>query len=167
MLTKCSARIEAGDGGAGVELEILWLGHRNADIFAHHFRREGAGDGLEGHPVRDFLQQVRGETPETARAVAAHFRLAAIGIVIAEFEIRAFFGGFDRQQTVRADAAVAVAEGFDGFGVEGNREIAIVDDDEVIAGTVHFVEVEEHGNGMDRGGVSTGGIRPCGNALGP
>jgi hypothetical protein len=40
---------------------------------------------------------------------------------------------------------VAIAEGFDGVFVERGGEVAVVDDDEVISGAVHFVEVEEHG----------------------
>jgi uncharacterized protein (DUF169 family) len=58
-------------------------------------------------------------------------------------KVRAVFGGFHGEQAVGSDAAVAVAEGLDGVGVEGDREVAVVDDDEVIAGAVHFVEVEE------------------------
>jgi hypothetical protein len=39
---------------------------------------------------------------------------------------------------------MAVAESGDGVLVEGDGEIAVVDDDEVIARAVHFVEVEKH-----------------------
>ena len=49
------------------------------------------------------------------------------------------------EQAVRADATVAVAEGLDGQTVEFDREVAVIDDDEVITGTVHFIKVEEHG----------------------
>jgi hypothetical protein len=41
--------------------------------------------------------------------------------------------GFDCEQSVGADAAVAVAEGFDRLRVELDGEVAVVDDDEVIA----------------------------------
>ena len=138
--------VEAGDFGVGVELEVLGLGHRDAHVLADHFRGQRAGDGLEGDFFQHDFPEMRGEAAETTRAVAAHFRLAAVRIVVAETEIRAFLGGLDGEQPIRPDPAVAVAERGDGVGVEflGEREVAVVNDDEVVAGAIHFEEVEEH-----------------------
>jgi hypothetical protein len=137
--------IETGDFDAGVEFEILRDRHGDADIFTDHFGGEGSGDRFKGHTLREFWQKMSGESAEATGTIAAHFCFSAVGIVVAEPEIRAIFRGFHGQQAIGADAAVAIAKSFDGFGVEGNREIAVVDDNEVIAGAVHFVEVEEHG----------------------
>ena len=97
-----------------------------------------------------------GEAAEAARAVAAHLGFAAVGVVITETEIRAFRGGLDGEQSVGSDAAVAVAESGDGVGVEvlGEREVAVVNDDEIVAGAVHFEELEEHGGWMSGWNVS-------------
>src|SRR5690606_35159726 len=81
---------------------------------------------------------------EATRAISAHFSLAAISIVVAEPEVGAVLGGLDGEQAIRANAAVAVAKMGDLIAVELEGEIAVVDDDEVVAGTVHFVEVKEH-----------------------
>jgi len=139
---------EAGDRGAGVELEVLGLGHGDADVLADHLGGEGAGDGFEGDFLENDFPEVGGEAAEAARAVAAHFGFAAVGVVVAETEIRAFPGGLHGEQAVGADAAIAVAERGDGVGVEVDGEVAVVNDDEVIAGAVHFEKVEEHGDGM-------------------
>ena len=69
--------------------------HRDAHIFLDHVRRECAGHRFEGDNVFCFLGQIRGETSEAARAIAAHFRLAAIGIVVAEFVISTLLGRFN------------------------------------------------------------------------
>ena len=99
---------------------------------------------FEGHALEDDFPEVGGEAAEAARAIAAHFGFAAVGVVVAETEVRAFPGGLHGKQSVRADAAVAITEGGDGVGVEVDGEVAVINDDEVIAGTVHFEEVEEH-----------------------
>ena len=85
---------------------------------------------------------MRREPAEAARAIPAHFRLAAVRIVIAETEIRAVAGGLHREQSIRADPAVAVAERGDRVAVEFDREVAVINDDEVIAGAVHFEKVQ-------------------------
>ena len=109
--------VESGDRGSGVELQVLGLGHGDAHVLADHFRRQSAGDGFESDFLQDDFPEMCGEAAEAARAVAAHFRFAAVGIVIAEAEIRAIPGRLHGEQAIRPDAAVAVAEGGDGVGV--------------------------------------------------
>lgn len=138
--------IEAGDFGVEDELEVLGIGHGDADVVADHRRAEGADGGLEGDFFQDDLAEVGDEAAEATRTIAAHFSLAAVGIVITEAEIRALLGGFHGEQAVGADAAVAITQRGDGVAVEflGEREVAVVNDDEVVAGTVHFEELEKH-----------------------
>lgn len=89
---------------------------------------------------------MRNEPAKATRAVAAHFGFTSVGIVIAKTEIRAFLRGFHGQQAVRADASVAIAERGDGIAIQFGceREVAVINDDEIVAGTIHFEEVEEH-----------------------
>jgi hypothetical protein len=84
---------------------------------------------------------VGAEESKASCAIAAHFSLAAVGVVVAEFVVRSFLSGFYGEESVCTDAAVAVAKGGDSIFVEGYGEIAVVDDDEVISRAVHFVEV--------------------------
>jgi hypothetical protein len=83
---------------------------------------------------------VRNRT-RSARAVAAHFRLAAVGIIIAHAEIglgsvRRFHG----EEAVGANAEVAMAERRNLFAGEIDSERTVVDDDEIVARTGHFNE---------------------------
>ena len=138
--------VESIDAGTGLELEILRLGHGDANVFIDEFCSECAGDGLEGNGGGDVLlvAKVGGEEAEAASSVSTHFGFAAIGIVVAELEVGTFLGWFDGEKPIGTDAAMAIAEGGDGVLVEGDGEIAVINDNEVIAGAVHFVEVEKH-----------------------
>lgn len=51
-------------------------------------------------------------------------------------------GGFYSEKAVSADATMSVTDCFDGVFIEIDGEVAIIDDYEVVAGTVHFVEME-------------------------
>ncbi len=110
--------VESGDLGGRVELQVVWFGHRDADIFTDHVGGERAGDRFEGDTIGDVITEVGGEAAEATGAIAAHFGFAAIGIVVAEAEVCAVLRGFDREQSVGADATVAVAEGFDRLCIE-------------------------------------------------
>lgn len=83
-----------------------------------------------------------GEKRETSCAVDGYCGFGAFRIVVAELEVSSFFGCFYGEQAVRADAAMAIAECGDGVLVEGSAEIAVVNNDEIIAGTVHFIKAE-------------------------
>src|SRR5262249_55608135 len=60
----------------------------------------------------------------------------------------------DRQQLVETDAEVAIAGARDLRGVESERARAAIDDDEVVAGALHFRKAKRHGRGGDA--VSSG-----------
>jgi hypothetical protein len=88
--------------------------------------------------------QMIDEASKAACAIAAHLGLSAIGVVVAHFEVASFRGRLNAEQSVSSNAAMAVAEFFDLRGGEGKAEVTIVQHDEVIAGAVHFGEVEGH-----------------------
>ncbi len=135
---------EAFDFSGGVEREIFRFRHGDADFFADDFRGEGSGDGFKRNAGRKFfifVAKVCGEETKATRAVAAHFRFAAIGVVVTEFVIGSFFRWLHRQQSIRTNPAMTIAERGDGVIVEGDREVAVIDDDEIVTGAIHFVEV--------------------------
>ena len=83
-----------------------------ANHFAINLRADNAGRRLE----RNFLDRAGGairETRETARAVAAHLRFAAVGVVIAHAEIRTVRRFFQNQNAVRPDASMPIADARD------------------------------------------------------
>jgi hypothetical protein len=88
----------------------------------------------------------RHELDEGARAVAALLHFATVGVENAIAEIATGVGRlFHQQDLVGADAEAAVAQ----QAPLRRREVDLlgdaVDDDEVIAGAVHFGEFEFHG----------------------
>jgi hypothetical protein len=89
--------------------------------------------------------EVIDETAEAAGAVTAHFGFTAVSVVVTHFEVTAFGGGFDEEEAIGTDAAVAVAEAGDLVSGEGEAKVTIVEHDEVIPGTVHFDELQLHG----------------------
>ena len=112
------------------------------------FSREVAGDGaddLVGAAV--LLEQ---EVGDAAGGVAAGAGLGAVGVVDAHEQVGvgAGRGRFEGDELVAADAGAAVAEGGDARGGEAEGAAAVVEDDEVVAGAVHFHKGDQHGNGV-------------------
>ena len=85
------------------------------------------------------------EAHEAARAVAALFDLAAVGVedAVAEIDVGAR-GGLDHQQLVAADAEVAVGDRLHARRAQVDRRAGGVDDDEVVAEAVHLGEAQFH-----------------------
>ena len=83
-----------------------------------------------------------GEGGDAAATVAAHGGFVAVGVVVAHKEVRP--GGVvgERHEAVGTDAEAAVAEVGYLLGSELEVLPAGVDKDEVVAGTVEFIEVE-------------------------
>ncbi len=88
--------------------------------------------------ARDLIRKTR----EAPRAVATHLRLAAIGVKITHPKIGAVGRFFEQQNSVGADAAMAIAKACDLAAVEMNVARAIVDQDEIVARAVHFCETQ-------------------------
>ena len=89
------------------------------------------------------------EAGDAARAVAAEVGFGAVGVVEAHAEVGGGGGGgLEEDEAVGADAAAAVAQVADVGGVGGGEgEGAVVDEDEVVAGAMHFPEGLGHGAG--------------------
>ena len=135
----------AGDREGLVELEVEGGAHVDAHLAVFKLGRDHAGEGFEADEFEGVAVEVIDEATEAAGAVAAHFGFTAVGIVVAHFEVAAFGGGFDEEEAIGTDAAVAVAEACDLVSGEGEAEVPIVEHDEVIPGTVHFDELQLHG----------------------
>src|SRR5690606_5731876 len=85
------------------------------------------------------------EAGEAARAVAAHFSLAAIRIVVAHAVVAPVLGGLHDEQAIGPDAALALAESGDLGAVEGEGQITVVENDEIVPRAVHFPKTK-HGS---------------------
>jgi hypothetical protein len=86
------------------------------------------------------------EPAKTTRAVSAHFTYAPVAVI--EFPAPIRFAGIARSQqdeTVRADAAVAITDPNDLLGADVQLLCSIINEHEVIAGTVHLGEIQKHG----------------------
>ncbi len=123
------------------EPEIVRLAHLERDQFADELRADHPGGGFEGQLLERTRRPV-GVAREAAGAVAAHFRFAAVGIVVAHAEIGAVRGTFQEEHAVGPDPAMAIADARDLFA--GQLEVAhpIVEQDEIVAGAVHFRETQ-------------------------
>jgi hypothetical protein len=72
-----------------------------------------AGGSFEGDGSVVVGRELVDESGEAARSVAAHFGFAAVGVVVAHAEVGLGFGLLNEEESVGADAAVAVAEAGD------------------------------------------------------
>src|SRR5690606_25724650 len=85
------------------------------------------------------------ETDEATRAIAAVFCLAAVRVVDAVTEVGiGYRGGFGDDDLVGAHAQMTMCQHADAFGGELERLVHTVEHHEVVAGPVHFGEVDQH-----------------------
>jgi hypothetical protein len=82
---------------------------------------------------------------ETARAVTALFDLAAIGVEnpVTEIDPR-LLRGLDQQDLVATDAEMAISQVTQLFRCQRKRLANAVEDDEIVAQTVHLREFKFH-----------------------
>src|SRR5437016_8073473 len=80
------------------------------------------------------------ETGKTTRAIAAHFRFAAVAVVVAHPEIGAVGRGFDQQNPIRPYPAMTIANSRDLLRAQMHFASTIVDHDKVVPRTVHLGE---------------------------
>ena len=111
---------ENGVGNAGVEalqrpgvelhlpVNIAWLGHFDLDALALDFRLQESMHGFDA-VVLAHASQIADKLGQTADAVAAHFRFAAIGVKNAHAVV-CFLRRFQQNQAIRADAALPLAK---------------------------------------------------------
>jgi hypothetical protein len=81
-----------------------------------------------------------GEAGETPRPISTHLRFAAVTVVISHAEVGAVSRSLQQQNSIRAHAAVPIANPRNLLGIEMNPTIPIVDQDEIVAGAVHLRE---------------------------
>ena len=121
--------------------------HVDAHLPCLEFSADHARERFKADLRERVSMQVIHEAPKAAGAVATHLRLAAIGVVVAHFEVTTLGGRLHAEKAIRADAAMAVTQLLDLLFGEGQLKVAIVQHDEVIASAVHFGELEGHGKG--------------------
>ena len=96
--------------------------------------------GLDAQRVVGRQAVVVDELGDAADAVAAHLRLAAVGVEHAHLRV-GDLGGADEDEAVAADAEVPVADAPGELGGVGGRRLAdAIDVDVVVADAVHLVE---------------------------
>ena len=81
-------------------------------------------------------------TADAPGSVAAHLSLGAVGIIEEHPVVAAQEGGVYDHQAVGADGEAPVAEGAGDGGEQGGVHVfgQVVEDDEVVSGSVHFGE---------------------------
>jgi len=115
---------------------------RREDLGAHE-----SGGGLDLH-VGGGGAQLVGEAGDAPRPVSAKVGFGPVGIEKAHAEI-SHVGGLNQEEAFGSDAPVAVAKAGDEVGIlAGEQQLAVIQKDEVVTGTVHFPEGKFHGESM-------------------
>src|SRR5262245_40127364 len=123
------------------EPEIGRVAHSQSDLFAGQPRTDHPRRGFEGKLLKRARRPI-GKTGETACAVTAHLRFAAISVVIAHPKISAVPRRLKHQDAVSADPAMAVAKLDDLLLGERKFAKAIVEQNEIVSRAVHFGEAQ-------------------------
>jgi len=124
-----------------LHLKVNGVGHVDADLVSDQFRPERPGDGLKGETGEITAQKSGGVASEAAGPVATHFSLSTIRIVVSKSNVGSVFRRLDCQKAVGTNATVTVAKPRDLLLRKIFIEIAIIDDHEVVSGSVHFGEI--------------------------
>ena len=125
-------QIERGAIGIGIT-------HGNGDEVAGKRSSDCSRQGFKAH-FSIACTQTLCETSETPCSVATHLRFSPVGIVVAHSKICTLRRGLDRKNAVGSDPTMAIAKQRHARRVQGERFVAIVDHDEIIACAVHFGE---------------------------
>jgi hypothetical protein len=80
---------------------------------------------------------------KTACAIAAHLRFASVAVVITHAEIAAILRRLDHEQSVRANAAMPIANPRNRRAIEAQGAGAIVEDDKIVARAIHLREMHD------------------------
>jgi hypothetical protein len=85
------------------------------------------------------------EPRETTRSVAAHVSHTAVAVIELPRPLRpARSARHEKEQTVGAHAAMPIAQPRDLLRSEGDFLRSIIDQQKIIAGSVHFRELQSH-----------------------
>ena len=128
----------------GIQLQVKRIRHRNFHVVPNHSATKAAGDRLKAECILLARCQEGRVAPEAASAITAHFSFAAVGIIVTESEISITLGRLHHEQAIRSNAPMPIANPGDLPAVEMNGEVPVVDDDEVVSGSVHFGKRETH-----------------------
>jgi len=132
-----------------------WNPGRREDRYAHidahravvlEARDDDSAEGFDADFAFRAQPLLMNETYEAASAVAALLDFAAVGVedAIAEIDVR-LASFFNEQNLVTADAEVAVGEQAQLRRGQRDRLTKPVEDDEVVAQSVHLDECQLHG----------------------
>ena len=121
--------------------------HAEFDLSGEPLRAENAGGVESVCGVEEFGfasdSEVFGEERETSGAVAAHFAFRSVGVVVAHRAVD--FGTVGQgHHSVGSDSEVAVAQPGDQAGLGREDAVAVVDEDEVVSGTLVFCKFGLH-----------------------
>src|SRR5262249_54438085 len=106
--------------------------------------REEAAAGLYGQRRFRSDAMIMDELAETAQAVAAHLRLAAVGVEHPHARIGPL-RGTDKDEAIRADATMSIADDLAQLGgMLWRRVMDAIDVDVVVAQPVHLPEFHRH-----------------------
>jgi hypothetical protein len=111
--------------------------HCNANLVAGKRSPDDAGLGLEAKSL--FVgPESAGEPRKATSSIPAHFRLAAIGVVIAHPEVRPLRRWLNSENPVSTHTPMPVAKPCNAGSIQGYRPD--VEHDEVVARAIHFGE---------------------------
>jgi hypothetical protein len=127
------------DREGNIQLQIGWLAQVQSHDLAMKLRRNDPSGCLK----RNFFACVGDlfyETGKTTRAIAAHFRFAAVAVVVAHPKISAVSRGLDQQNSIRPNPAMTIANFRDLLRSQMHFAGTIVDHDKVVPLTIHLGE---------------------------
>ena len=142
-IDKMAAKIFVFGGNLDLKAQIGWLTHLQRNQVTIEFRADHARRRLE----REFVLRTRGslrETRKTTRAVTAHLRFAAVGVVVTHAKIRTVRRFLQNQHAIRADTAMAIANAHDLLRRQVQLSGSVVEHDEIIARAVHLSEAKHN-----------------------
>ena len=136
------------------DAEIVRRREADGDAFAVEPRLDHASQRLERKRLAP-VEMALGKPGEAACAVAAHLPLAAVAVKKIPAQVGVTLGQAQQQHAVRADAALAVADFLDLLRRELEAKLAIVDHHEIVPGSVHFCEVNQHAHSLPKLGQAS------------
>jgi len=134
--------VPAVDFDRTIGLMINRIRHQHADgvVLVQDLGFDDPGNGLKTHFFFCYSMAI-GKSRGTSGAIAAHLGDRTVGIVELPFEI-GNLAVFNQDQAIGADGEFAPTDPAREIRLRcrGKQRTAMIDDDEVIAGTAHFGE---------------------------
>lgn len=118
--------------------EVKRFAKLNANIFAEELRFDRSGNGLERGRFKRAAFELVHKAGKASRTVAAHFGFAAVRVVVAHPVIGSILRRLDCEKPVCSDSTLTLADFFNLFAGQVERVVTVIDNNEIVAGTVHF-----------------------------